>query len=703
MPSDVTRSSSVKVEVCARSRTAYAIAVAIGLGSLVAIYGPGFVFGTSGYWELPTIDHRMYMMGYRYFLFEPWHWPLFDVHANLPGTKSIAFSDTPLLWAMLNKGLAAIVPLWRDYSARAFLGLWYAVASTLQAVLGVAILRALGHRSLRAAVVGALFAIAIPAWTFRFPHASLYGHFVLLWALYLYLRPCRGLQIAQLGIAAWINAYLTVMSLAVFVASMAHREPGCEAAAKERRAEATMTPGRRALWLVLGGGVVIGALALAGYFAPEAATSVSGFPDAGCNLLGPVMPLDSGFVGGALWSDSPSLSYEGVCYFGIGVIVLAATTLRGDAIATARRHAALAAICATTALFAISNHIHAGSLRIASYPIPHVLHWIPDQFRCPGRFSWLPMYVVVFFVLSRALRATGWKRAMLPVLAIAQLVDVSPDWKRWQGVTDGPPPSGIDVAAWRRLIAASAEIRVFPAHDCNSDRSFELATQIEYLASETATPINGVYTARPARDCDAEVAAALALRPEPRTLYVFLAPMLGLGKRLAAGGLPCAEFAAGEVCATDRALIDSLGWPATPPPAPLAFGGSIDLADPAATHLELGWASAEADGRWTDGAVARVVFRPTGAPPARPRIRVDGEALLCGERTGLDVDVAIGGERVGTLHFPSRSAALELPADLLRPIVELDLRPRDFRSPHELGCRRTVREIALKVRRIWIE
>jgi hypothetical protein len=314
------------------------------------------------------------------------------------------------------------------------------------------------------------------------------------------------------------------------------------------------------------------------------------------------------------------------------------------------------------------------------------------------------MYVVVFFVLSRALRATGWKRAILPVLAIAQLVDVSPDWKRWRGVTAEAAPSGIDVAAWRRLIAASDEIRVFPAHDCNSDRSFELVTQIEYLASETATPINGVYTARPARDCDADIAEALALSPEPRTLYVFLAPMLGLAKRLAIGGLPCAEFAGGEVCATDRALIDSLGWPATPPPAPLAIGTPIDLADPAATYLELGWASAEIDGRWTDGGVARVVFRLTGEMPASPRIRIDGEALLCGARMTLDVDADIAGQRVGTLQFPSGPHELAVaPGLLARPVVELDLRPRDFRSPRELGCRRTTREIALKVRRIWIE
>ena len=146
----------------------------VGSASTYVVHGWGFVLGTSHYWDLPTLrDHRMYVMGYRYFLHEPWHWPVFSVHTNMPFTRSIAFSDTPLLWALGNKLVATVIPPWRDFSAGAFLGLWYGVAAALQAVFGVANLRALGHRTWGTTIVTSLFFLAIPAWTYRFPHASL--------------------------------------------------------------------------------------------------------------------------------------------------------------------------------------------------------------------------------------------------------------------------------------------------------------------------------------------------------------------------------------------------------------------------------------------------------------------------------------------------------------------------------------------------
>jgi hypothetical protein len=683
------------------------LAAAIGFGSLLAIYGVGFVFGTSSYWHLPALqDHRMYMMGYRYFLYAPWHWPLFETHTNMPFTRSAAFSDTPLAWALVHKAIATIITPYRDYSASAFLGLWYALASTLQAVFGVAILRALGHRSWSTVIAASAFFIAIPAWTYRFPHAALYAHFVILWALYLYLitpterpaaLPLRVGQLGQLAVAALIQPYHTVMSLAVFAASLL-RAPGRRSA-----------PG----WLALACLIVCAELALAGYFAGEAATSVRGFPAAGSNLLAPVMPVDAGWIGAGAWVDPTGLQYEGTCYLGLGILVLVTLTRPRDAIAAIRRHAALTAIAMATAVFALSNHVYFGSHEVLAYRIPRPLHWIPDQFRCPGRFSWLPMYLVVIFVLSRGLSrlATGWKRLVVPALAVVQLVDVTPDWRRWRHATEAPTETPLDLGTWEKLLASVDEIDAAPAHDCNSDRSFDLATQVEYLASAAALPVNGVYTARPWRDCDRDIASLLDFHPTPRTLYVFYAPMLGLARRLAATGLPCAEAGAMEVCDLDRALIESTGWPTTPPPATLSVGQPIELANPAASYLELGWASAEPNGRWTDGPVARLVFRLTGPPPADPRLFLEASAMLCGARIENDVDVAIAGEPLGTLHFDASSNALA-PARALRiarrellahRIVEVELRPHDIRSPRDLGCRPSTRQIAIKVRRVWIE
>jgi hypothetical protein len=692
----------------ASRRAAHAVAAAIGLGMVLFVFGPGYVLGTSDYWNMPWLDHRSYVMGYRYFLHEPWHWPIFDARTlNVPYSQSIAFNDSMPLWALIHKVIATVIPPWRDYSARAFLGLWYVLASMLQPVFGVAILRALGHRSWGATIVTSVFFIAIPAWTLRFLHASLYGHFLLLSALYLYLitpasapapRRVRVLQLVQLGVAALLNPYHTVMSLAVFAASLVRSRAWRPAA----------------VWFASGCAVVVAALALGGYFAAPAATWESGFGVKSSNLLSPFLPIDSGWIGRVAWTDPTGNQYEGMCYLGAGLLVLALVFLprARDALTTARGHAALAVVAGGAAILALSNRIFLGSHRVLVYPIPHVLDWIPSQFRVPGRFSWLPMYVVAVFLLSQGFRrfATGWKRLVLPVLAVVQLVDVTPILRDYRGMTRGPFPSQLDAAAWRPLLASSDQVKVFPPHACERD-DFEPATRLQYLASERAVPINGVYGARVVRDCAADVASLLDFHAQPGTLYVFVAPTIGVAKRLAASGMPCAEFSFGAFCHSDRALIERLPVAPLSPVAPLAYGDKLDVAARGAPFLELGWAEAEATGRWTDGPVARLLVRPAGTPPLDPVLRLEASARLCGARAAQDVTVLVAGTVVGTLHFDAssndqgRARAISVPrsALLASPLVEIELRSRDIRSPYELACGRDGRQLGVRLGHLWIE
>jgi len=129
-------------------------------------------------------------MGYRYFLYEPWHWPVFLSHTlDVPFAKSIAFSDAIPVWALQNKAIATLLPPWESFSEHAYLGMWHATVYILQACFGVALLRALGHTSWRAALLTAVMFLAVHAWIFRYGHAALSAHWLELWALTLYLRP----------------------------------------------------------------------------------------------------------------------------------------------------------------------------------------------------------------------------------------------------------------------------------------------------------------------------------------------------------------------------------------------------------------------------------------------------------------------------------------------------------------------------------
>jgi hypothetical protein len=453
---------------------------------------------------------------------------------------------------------------------------------------------------------------------------------------------------------------------------------------------------------------------LAGYFSSEATTSLGGFENAGSNLLGLFMPRRSGWLGERLWVDPTSLQYDGFSYVGTGVLLgmIALAVWWKELRAIILRHKALAAIGVLVWLFALSNHIYVGSHLLVSYAFPRSLEWIADQFRGPGRFSWLPVYLVVIVVLTQVLRhaTSGWKRFAPLLLALIQVYDVTPDWRAYRELTRGPQLTQLDRATWHRLATHSERVHIFPAHACNSDASFELATQIQYLISNRALPINGVYSARSDRDCVADAQSLIDLRPEPRALYVFVSPLTAVAKRLAASGFPCARFAYGHVCHSDAALIASLKWEPTPLPDVLRVGQIIDLTRTNDTYLEGGWLWSTSEGRWTEGPVARMSFRLDPPVPSASVLAIEASAFLCNKRTEQLVDVSIGDTNVGTFRFdassndPAQPRRLAVPAHFLTsPIVELELRPRDSRSPYEIGCRRKQRDrLGIAVRRIWL-
>lgn len=524
----------------------------LGLAIYVAVYGLGNLVGSDAYWALPQADERMALIGYRYLLAEPWQWPPLTSHAiDAPYAASVAYWDCIPLWALANKALATVVPGWGPVSATAYLGLWHGLAYALQASLGVACVRALGHRSAPAAALAALCLVCVPAFGFRYAHAALSAHWVELWALYLYLRTpagapaprrVRAAQLAQLAIAALITPYHPVMSLAVYAAAIA------------RRGELRAAAG----WLAAGLAVVGAATGFAGYFAGEGAVAQWGFAQQGMNLLSWLLPVRSGVLGevsGALRPLGTPWQWEGYCYLGLGFLALLvacapyARGLRG----VVDRHRALAAVALACAAFALSNHIYLGTYELASYRIPRALGWLAGQFRAPGRFAWLPMYIAMLGLLHAGLVHYGRGRRWLVLAAVAalQLLDARGEWREQRRRT-AARPSPIDRTAWRALIATHAELELAPSHACLAGEDVaavsDAAGAIQLLASERARRINGSYSTRTRRVCADEARGWPTLVLRPGVLHVFLPQAHAVADRLAAAGAPCRALDLARVC-----------------------------------------------------------------------------------------------------------------------------------------------------------
>jgi hypothetical protein len=541
----------------------YVAAAGIGLLAYLIVYGPSHLIGAGAYWEMPSKDERMYLIGYRYFLQEPWHWPVFTSNGvDAPYAKSVAFLDCIPLWALVNKLVASAVPPWRSFSAQAYLGLWHGLTYALQPCLAVACMRALGHRSWRAAVATALFFLAIPAWIFRYGHAGLSAHWIELWALYLYLRtPSRApgerklgiAKLGQLAVASLVAPYHAVMSLGVFTASLL----------RTRHTRTIWT------WWPLGASTIVVTSWFAGYFAPEAHTRQWGFEVESANLLCWLVPVRSGLFGDARWianTLATDWQWEGYAYLGLGclgLLALVATQvrmLRG----VIERHVFLFAVAVVFGLFALSNHIYWGSHEVVSYDIPRILHRIPDQLRSPGRFVWIAMYVVALFVWHQALVRSSSRRGFAIVIAavVLQLFDARGEWAQQASWARRPWSELVDRDVWRQLIAEHDRVIIEPSANClryDGPSDLDLvSTEIQLLVSERALPINGTYNTRPTRDCKLEQQAWPTLTLAPGVLYVFLSPATEIADRFAASEGRCASFDHGRICSANAAAIDEV-------------------------------------------------------------------------------------------------------------------------------------------------
>lgn len=670
----------------ARSLHIYAVAAAIGLAVYLIVYPWGHVFGTTPYWDMPFQDERQSLIGYRYFLDGSWHWPVFASDAiNVPYTKSVAFLDCVPLWALVNKAIATIVPPWRAFSVHAYLGLWHALVYALQACFGVAVLRLLGHRSWRAGIATALFFVSVPTFIFRYAHSGLSAHWIELWALYLYLRGRIGIAwLYQLAVAAMVYPYHSVISFAVFFASLART--------RDRRTIA--------IWLPLGVLSMLAATWFVGYFAHETARPQWGFEYESANLLSWLVPVRSGIFGDARWIANvmgTEWQYEGYAYLGAGCLVLLALfvphvrTLRP----VIRRHAWLFAILVMFSILALSNHIYFGSHEIASYRIPSLLRWIPHQFRSPGRFVWMPTYVLIVFLLHWGFtRFSSPKRFAVIVAVVAlQMIDARGDWQLQRASTSGPRDVQLDIAKWRPLVHAHDAVFVLPPYTCREgeDAVVEdyVAMDIEMLASERALPINGTYSARPWRRCAVERDQWPTLSLQRGALYVLLPLASGAGDVLAVQGARCAAFARGRVCSTDERTIAQ------------AITAGIAQPEPEPPVLALGQPLALAHG--IDTSLATAVVR-LAVPPRSLHVQVD--ARLCGQRRSQDIDVRIDGALQGTLHFgATTNEARVLAVGALRAdqSIVVELAPHDLRSPAALGCEAGSYPLGFRVERVWFE
>lgn len=346
--------------------------ILLGTLAFLLVIGPRVLDPTNIAW-LGEGDAATHYMGWAFFRSSPWTFPLgTNPSYGLELGNGIIFSDSNPLLAFVFKPFNAWLPETFQY-----FGLWLLACFILQAWFGWKLVGLLTP-SLWIRLLGTGLLVFSPPMFLRMGgHLSLSGHFLILAALYLALRP--GVQKRRLAwggllaATALVHAYLLAMVALIWLADLASQ------ASKGRVS-------RRDAWIELGGLFLLVAFCCwqAGYFSVGGGTVAGGYGLYRLNVMSLVNP--SG------WShtlrDMPQGpgDYEGFNYLGLGVLMLAicagVALLQGNTgLANAVRHRRLLLLALIgLTLFSLTNHVGIGMLNM-HYWLPKPLELLANVFQ----------------------------------------------------------------------------------------------------------------------------------------------------------------------------------------------------------------------------------------------------------------------------------------------------------------------------------
>ncbi len=503
------------------------VSLLAGLAGALALLPTQVLLGTSPFWDNPRgivggswTDMLTASSGYVAFVRDSWRWPLLQVAGLGRDGSSVLFTDSvpavALVGRLLFQATGRVVPLY---------GLWSGLCIVGMGLAFTWLLRALGARSLTAAVSASVIGVSMPALIGRWGHLSLMAQALVPLALAIYVRLHAAPRLRAGIVLAWssgmcigsllVSPYLLlmvggIMAAAVLQAGTDRRLPRWSAAAV----------------LMALAAVTAGAMLALGYGATGGTASDTGFGIYSTNLLSPILPYDFVLPGGAGYTvDGTGGQYEGGVFLGFGALLLIVAgwrSLAGYLTQGARRHPWLLSVTIGFLLLAISNEVYLGSVHLLSIPLPGSVLWAAGIFRSSGRFAWVAMYLVTALAIVAA--AQRKQSGLILLLAAAvQCVAVMPLRQMVRESAAGMPETVLDRAAWLSVLPGADQLVVDPPFGCLPKEASSLplikaAVELQLMASQAGVPTNTVYASRTAPDCTVPVLNS-------RSLVAYLRPV----------------------------------------------------------------------------------------------------------------------------------------------------------------------------------
>lgn len=437
------------------------------------------------------IDQHQHFIGWHFFRSEPWGFPLGIIRSYpYPQGTSVVYTDSIPFIAILLKLLNQFLPNTFQYK-----GIWVLLCYILQGVFACLLIRKITERRL-IIVIGSLFFVLSPIMLFRVEsHESLAAHWVILAALYLYLRKDSFSNklnwIFLLLLTSAIHAYLLLMVLIIWSGYLLRRSL--------ENFRGNFISNLKFVFSTIS--ILILFMWSIGYFIID--NKYLYFPGNGfwylsMNLLAFLNPGPYPFLFSKPLPNAFFGQYEGFNYLGLGLLFIINISIfelsRQRGYFVKERDLPLILVCLTLFLYALSNKITFADRVLFEIPLPMFLENAFNVFRSSGRMFWPVTYVLMIASIAIIVKANHFKTASIVLfIAVAiQFLDFYPAYNNIS-LTDKKWNSPLKSEVWNQLAQKYNHITFIPAHT-NDEKDDFIAFSL--LAADHGMTLNVGYLSR---------------------------------------------------------------------------------------------------------------------------------------------------------------------------------------------------------------
>jgi hypothetical protein len=451
---------------------------------------------------------------------------------SAPEGVTLLFTDSNPLLGLLLWPVAGWLP-----PGVQVIGLWLLACLMLHVLFAWLLVRRVAPDFL-AAWLGTALLTMLPTLFNRILHVNLCAHWLILWALWVFIEPRRARSAwwwaAVLGVAALVHAYLLVMVAAIWgcaMLAMLTEGPGISAIARR------IAPQIGVAMLVVALMVINGAVG--NQF--DSTGTYGSFPMAIDAMINPANPSYTALLP-STGVKAHGRGFEGMQYLGAGLLFLVAAAIailvRQRTVPSvpailqpemARLRWLLPAFAVLT-LLAIGSHVVFQGQTIIAFPLPLSIVDLLDPVRASGRLFWPVAYTIVLVAIMIAYRLERGRACLLLGGALAlQMIDIAPMFAAVRTQTaaadDSAPFKRTLDPRWPAIIATASTIEFHPP---DSTRDLQLLHEISWRAMLACRTTRFTYAARQSATTRARLAneqqALRAGRLNPTHLYILFDP-----------------------------------------------------------------------------------------------------------------------------------------------------------------------------------